>query len=187
MPVRRTCEPLIQGVIKCFITPITCMLFLLQSPSFNTQEEGLSLPLLTVHRSLRPLGAWSGLLPMLLLFLAPVISKSLDLTPVHHAAMMASMPDMAMDEIPGISEDGTPATEISPDVHASRMHHPAPPLMDDSACGYCVLLAQLPLDLNTPPALWSTLQAASVHPLLLFQSLISRFTPRFFHPRAPPP
>ncbi|MCX8959430.1 DUF2946 domain-containing protein [Erwinia psidii] len=115
---------------------------------------------------------------MLLLLLAPVISKSLDQTPARHAMMMAMMPGMTMHHMPGMTTN-----DISPE--RTMQDHPAS-MMDDSACGYCVLLTHLPLDLTTLPPLCSALQAASFHALPLFQPVVSRFTPRFFHPRAPP-
>lgn len=94
--------------------------------------------------------AWLGLLAILLLFVAPVISKSLadrrggDSMMMHHAMGMEMEMEMA----------GMPAMDQPmPD------HHPLS-MMDDSACGYCVLLAHLPLDMLVLPLLWSALQAA---------------------------
>lgn len=120
--------------------------------------------------------AWLGLLAILLLFVAPVISKSLadrrggDSMMMHHAMGMEMEMEMA----------GMPAMDPPmPD------HHPLS-MMDDSACGYCVLLAHLPLDMLVLPLLWSALQAAKPPQLPLVQSVAARIVPRYFHPRAPP-
>lgn len=120
--------------------------------------------------------AWLGLLAILLLFVAPVISKSLadrrggDSMMMHHAMGMEMEMEMA----------GMPAMD-------QRMpdHHPLS-MMDDSACGYCVLLAHLPLDMLVLPLLWSAFQAAKPPQLPLVQSVAARIVPRYFHPRAPP-
>ncbi|WP_338501748.1 DUF2946 domain-containing protein [Erwinia aphidicola] len=118
--------------------------------------------------------AWLGLLAILLLFVAPVISKSLadrrggDSMMMHHAMGM----EMEMGGLPAMDQP-------MPD------HHPLS-MMDDSACGYCVLLAHLPLDMLVLPLLWSALQAAKPPQLPLVQSVAARIVPRYFHPRAPP-
>ncbi|MTD27498.1 DUF2946 family protein [Erwinia sorbitola] len=127
------------------------------------------------------LAAWLGLLAILLLFIAPVISKSLaqargsDSMMMHHGMMMemSDMPDM-------------PDMSPPPGAAVPQEHHPMS-MMDDNACGYCVLLAHLPLDLLTLPQLWWSLQAAALPDVPLFQPVVARFVPRFFHPRAPPP
>lgn len=134
--------------------------------------------LLWMHRSPSRSAAWLGLFAILLLFIAPVISKSLEQSPARHAAMMMSMPGMAMDDMPMM--------EMTPDQHDRMLQHHPVSLMDDSACGYCVLLAHLPLDLTNLPPLWSSLQAAKLPDLPLFRPVVARFIPHFFHPRAPP-
>lgn len=118
--------------------------------------------------------AWLGLLAILLLFVAPVISKSLadrrggDSMMMHHAMGM----EMEMAGMPAMDPP-------------MQDHHPLS-MMDDSACGYCVLLAHLPLDMLVLPLLWSALQAAKSPQLPLVQSVAARIVPRYFHPRAPP-
>lgn len=134
-----------------------------------------------IQMHLRPnrFAAWVGVLAILMLFIAPVISKSLVNTAGHHTMMngmtMMNMPghDMAMGE-------------MSAADHAKMMAHHPMSMMDDSACGYCVLLAHLPLDLQKLPPLWSALQAARAPSLPLVESVTARFIPAFFHPRAPP-
>nr|WP_277302540.1 DUF2946 domain-containing protein [Erwinia piriflorinigrans] len=115
---------------------------------------------------------------VLLLFIAPVISKSLA---QHHGGsgvMMHQGMEMEM------TADNTPLVEA--DFAVSSTKHAPVPIMDDSACGYCVLLVHLPLDLFPSPLLWSSLQAAAVPDVPLCQAPIALLTPRFFHPRAPP-
>ncbi len=131
--------------------------------------------LIQMHRSPSRFAAGLGLIAILLLFVVPVVSKSLMSSPARHTMMMAAGHD-AEHAMPGMSGQ----------EHA-RMpaHHPLS-MMDDSACGYCVLLAHMPLDLNSLPPLWSVLQAAKQPALLLLHPVVSRVTPRFFHPRAPP-
>lgn len=167
--------------------------------------------LIVLNRTPNRLAAWLGMFAILMLFIAPVISKSLvreGALPMagmshgghseDHAAMMMadkhaanaadeqpmSMPDKhaadAADEqsmsMPGMSAAG----------HMRMMQHHPMSMMDDSACGYCVLLAHLPLDLNNLPPLWSVLQAAKQPDLPLFRPVAARFIPRYFNPRAPP-
>lgn len=152
-----------------------------------------NLSLIKMQRSPGRLAAWSGLFAIILLFIAPVISKSLAVSPAWHSMMM---PGMAMEEM---------TTDAGMMTHRmSAKHQKAEPaqdkslhggssgsaralsLMDDSACGYCVLLAHLPLDLTRLPPLWSSLQAARLPDLPLFTPVVARFVPQFFHPRAPP-
>lgn len=166
-----------------------------------------NLSLIKMQRSPGRLAAWSGLFAIILLFIAPVISKSLAVSPAWHSMMM---PGMAMEEMMPDASMAThamsaehqadiadqPTTSIGK-TQGKPLHGSAsdtgdsarsPPLslMDDSACGYCVLLAHLPLDLTRLPPLWSSLQAARLPELPLLTPVVARFVPRFFHPRAPP-
>ncbi|WP_413453455.1 DUF2946 family protein [Erwinia persicina] len=126
--------------------------------------------------------AWLALLAILLLFVAPVISKSLaqvrggeSRMMMHHGMMMD------MSEMPAVHHE----MADTGDAEALPRHHPMS-MMDDNACGYCVLLVHLPLDLMTLPLLWSSLQAATLPDVPLFQPVVARFVPHCFHPRAPP-
>ena len=151
------------------------------SAGFSCVKKDVSLISFSATRS--RLAAWLALLAILLLFVAPVISKSLaqargshSVMMMHHGVMMemAEMPEMHHDM----------ANMQKPDDTLGD-HHPMS-MMDDSACGYCVLLVHLPLDLMTLPLLWSSLQAATLPDVPLFQPVVARFVPHFFHPRAPP-
>ncbi|KOC88065.1 DUF2946 domain-containing protein [Winslowiella iniecta] len=135
--------------------------------------------LIQIYASRSRLPAWLGLFAILLLFVAPVISKSL-----AHARgaempmmMMSHHGEMAMAEMP----HQMTSSELSP---PTRVHHMS--MMDDNACGYCVLLIHLPLNLSNLPPLWSMLQAATrpvAHPEPLY---IAIFVPIHFRSRAPP-
>ena len=151
--------------------------------------------LIQMHRSPNRFAAWLAVCAILLLFIAPVISKSLISEAGRHSMMM---PGMAMNDDDGMSmtadramthqhEMSVPGmAAMSPLEHARMMQHHPMSMMDDSACGYCVLLAHLPLNLTLLPLFWSLLQAAREPDLPLFQPVIARFIPQFFHPRAPP-
>ncbi|WP_235192778.1 DUF2946 domain-containing protein [Erwinia mallotivora] len=155
---------------------------MLQSRSFCADEDLQDLSLFALHRSPNRYAAWAGLLAMLLIFIAPVISKSLAMTPARHMAMMMNMPGMAMHDMPGMTTDD----DAMAAGDTQKASHPPLSVMDDSACGYCLLLVHLPLALTSLPPLWSVLQAASLHAVPLFSPVIRRFIPTFFRPRAPP-
>ena len=167
--------------------------------------------LISLHRPLNRLAAWLGVIAILMLFIAPVISKSLaingalpmagmshDGNSEDHAAMMmgdehgeaaADAGSMSMDNEHAGSEADHHSMSMpgmSAAEHARMMQHHPMSMMDDNACGYCVLLAHLPLDLNNLPPLWSVLQAAKQPDLPLFRPVAARFIPRYFNPRAPP-
>jgi hypothetical protein len=187
----------------------------------NQDVHGLSL--IQMHRSPNRFAAWLAVCAILLLFVAPVISKSLVSEAGRHAMMMPGMAMAADDGMSMPAREAMPAndaismtpahavphqhvmstasdrplshpvgsdqgmmTTMSPLEHARMMQHRPMSMMDDSACGYCVLLAHLPFDLTNLPALWSALQAARLPDLPLFRPVVARFIPRFFHPRAPP-
>lgn len=163
--------------------------------------------LIKMQRSPGGFAAWLGLFAIILLFIAPMISKSLAVSPAWHSMMM---PGMAMAEMPHEAGMAThamsaehqavmadPSATIVGKIQDKPLHSKStghtdtarsPPLslMDDSACGYCLLLAHSPLDLTRLPPLWSSLQAARLPELPLFTPVVARFVPRFFHPRAPP-
>lgn len=161
--------------------------------------------LIRLSRAHSHLPAWLGLFAMLLLFIAPVISKSLEHSRgsamsmmMHHGGMMmAEMPSAAgepLDDMNEMAHHHSMTMDMTP--HHDGMQHatsPAKPakfhsmsMMDDSACGYCVLLIHLPLHLNHLPELWTLLQAAAL-PVAAPEPLFTAvFVPIHFRPRAPP-
>ncbi|MEL4016593.1 DUF2946 domain-containing protein [Dryocola clanedunensis] len=116
-----------------------------------------------------------ALLAMLMLFIAPVISKSLEHQRAgtkhqgmeHH--MMMEMPLMEM-----------PATShLLPGVGAS--------LMDDIACGYCQLLLHVPLIVWLfIPLLWQASRVTRAPPLPVIAPLLPQHDDAEALPRAPP-
>ena len=117
------------------------------------------------------LAAWLGLLAIALLFIAPAISKSLAQTHGGSGMMMHHQ----MDEGHGAMMS-----------EAAAVHSPLS-MMDDSACGYCVLLVHLALGLTAVPLLWLMRRAAAPPALPLLLPVIAQVPRHFFHPRAPPP
>ncbi|MDU4941935.1 MAG: DUF2946 family protein [Mixta calida] len=191
----------------------------------------MSLIHFAVARSRLP--AWLALLAMLLLFIAPVISKSLMAqrgygeAMMHHASgMMMMHGEMMMHDASGMMphEDSAltqhDAQPMPHDAAVSRTHdhsaiahnavshdnaQPTPPssaktqhaasslpkhhpmsMMDDSACGYCVLLIHLSIDSVRLPELWTLLQAAIPAAPLQLQPFVASWTPLWFRPRGPP-
>ncbi|MGD8165535.1 DUF2946 family protein [Pantoea sp. FN0307] len=170
----------------------------------------MSLISFAIARSRFP--AWLALLAMLLLFVAPVISKSLMAQHGYISLMMAHMSAMAMSE-PTEAEDAShdqgcaadSARQQSPPVAEHVHHHAATEIaalpsfadvshhrhyhmsmMDDSACGYCVLLIHLPLDSVRLPQLWTLLQEAIPAAPLQLQPFVASWIPIWFRPRGPP-
>ncbi|MFS7220456.1 DUF2946 domain-containing protein [Rahnella inusitata] len=147
------------------------------------------------HRHLR-FPAWLGILAILMLFIAPVVSKSLVAGGAQHVMMSGMvMSDMDMPE-------GEMADMDMSDHDASAAHCQKPTCqsvpqdiakmmmfgdMSDAACGYCVLLVHLPmLDLQAMPMLWWPGFSARAPA----RSIIQRHIPSQFYtdsqPRAPP-
>jgi hypothetical protein len=148
------------------------------------------------HRHLH-LPAWLGIVAILMLFIAPVISKALVAEGAQHMmmpGMMMSDMDMPQADMAGMNMS---------DHHASSMEHcqkqtcksaPQDAVkamlsgdMSDAACGYCVLLVHLPmLDLQAMPMQWSLDFSSRAPP----RAAIQRQIPSLFftdsQPRAPP-
>lgn len=166
------------------------------------------LSLIQISRSSSRFAAWLGLFAIMLLFIAPVISKSL-VSAYGDRFMMPGMqhsmpvPAIQTSRDQGISVEHLHQMQIAEQTshadtehaismpgaaaeHARMMVHHPMSMMDDSACGYCVLLAHMPLDLNNLVPLWSALQAAKPPALPLLPQFIPRVVAHFFHPRAPP-
>ncbi|ADP10176.1 conserved uncharacterized protein [Erwinia sp. Ejp617] len=142
--------------------------------------------MLTILHSVthRRFAACSALLAMLLLFIAPVISKSLAQQRGGDSMMMHHAMGMAMETEWDMSADDR--SLAAADSAADNTKRPVLPVMDDSACGYCLLLVHLPLDLLPSLLLWSALLAAGIPDVTRSPPPPTRFTPGFFHPRAPP-
>nr|WP_040462439.1 DUF2946 domain-containing protein [Winslowiella toletana] len=135
--------------------------------------------MIRIYASRSRLPAWLGLFAILLLFIAPVISKSLAQTRGSDMPMMmmSHHGDMPMADMPHMMASADPAMPAST--------HPVS-MMDDNACGYCVLLIHLPLNLSHLPELWTLLQAAALPATGPDPLFIAIFVPIHFRSRAPP-
>lgn len=145
-----------------------------------------------------------ALLAVLMLFIAPEVSKTLEhqrmadnmaMADEHSGAAPAM--GMAMDEM---AMDGHAAHQSSPATVAGEAsgHHDGgnyhPPAMnddmgnmDDFACGYCLLLVHLPWLLwIAVPLAWLMLFASGTPPPLNIPPYHFTFFPGLSQPRAPP-
>ncbi len=150
------------------------------------------------HRHLH-FPAWLGIVAILMLFIAPVVSKSLASAGALHSMMPGmSMPGMDMSSMemampehamhPAMSEDNA----NHPDTHHTMPSHSKGQGgmfgdMSDAACGYCVLLVHLPLlHLLALTLQWSSDFQRGVAP----STVATPFVPPVFYsdaqPRAPP-
>jgi hypothetical protein len=153
-----------------------------------------------LSRFYQKIGSWLGLLAILMATLAPTISHSLALhvsdgagMEAGHCAMpaMASMPFMdsmpAMDSMP--SMESTPA--MAPASHHASDQPAGKPIQHsgmsgDDACGYCSLLAHLPV-MPSIEALFSVTVRVLPHTVAVRFERVRRVEPPgFAQPRAPP-
>ncbi|WP_267371137.1 MULTISPECIES: DUF2946 domain-containing protein [unclassified Pantoea] len=116
------------------------------------------------------LTAGIAILAVLLLFVAPMVSKNLaaDHARMQHVSMSAEMPMMH---------------------HHGEMSMMDPVMMSDAgfACGYCDLLVHVPLMLwNFVPFIWWMCLISRAPPPRAVTPLRGRRTLRLHRPRAPP-
>ncbi|WP_428945086.1 DUF2946 family protein [Pantoea sp. FN060301] len=164
--------------------------------------------LIQIHNASSRFAAWLGLVAIMMLFIAPVISKSLAsahgdrfMVDMQHVMPVESESHHSNQDMSGDGAHPAPVAGqhshadvgsmsampgMSAAEHARMMAHHPMSMMDDSACGYCVLLAHMPLDLTNLIPLWSALQAAKLPAPPLLPPFIPRVVAHFFHPRAPP-
>lgn len=133
------------------------------------------------------------MLAVLLLFIAPDISQTLE-----HQRMSASVASvnpalMTMHDMPmgTLSHDGMPLLHAHPSSAEQGVPLVMPGgggMMDDFACGYCQLLVHLPLLLYLfIPLIWLLFRLASPAPAARYSSwFASDFFPGLSQPRAPP-
>ncbi|TCL05826.1 MULTISPECIES: DUF2946 domain-containing protein [Sodalis] len=156
-----------------------------------------------------------GLVAILMLFIGPVVSKSLEhrrvgvnIDPGHTvatAAMAMAGMDMSDDEMNGdgmsaMSEpDNSQPVPVHDARHAGHDNHLAHSalyawtdgstsgLMNDIACGYCQLLLHLPLMAWLfIPFVWLMLLISRAPPAAIFTRPLLSFFPGDPQPRAPP-
>lgn len=153
------------------------------------------------HAHLR-VPAWLGIFAILMLFVAPLVSKTLVAQGVP-MPMMAGMDmrDMNRSTMPMDDMSDMPSMATMPDVsptvqkaHAIHVVQAAntPATMSasdmmDAACGYCVLLMHLPLLVMLAlPLLWSLRIVVRPSPPRVIHSPISAPILEDSQPRAPP-
>jgi hypothetical protein len=152
-----------------------------------------------LNRRHRKIGSWLGLLAILMTTLAPTISHTLaahyhaDATMGEHCQMasmddMASMPGMQMQDDtpepaqavanpPGESDDADNPASNAGEKHAQ---------MSGDACGYCSLLAHLPVMPSVGMLFVAAVRARQHTAATRFES-VRRVEPlTFAQPRAPP-
>ncbi|MCZ4057846.1 DUF2946 domain-containing protein [Pantoea sp. LMR881] len=125
-------------------------------------------------RLLQRMTACIAILAVLLLFVAPIVSKNLA-ERHHNSAMMHNMTAMS--------------------ASMSMMHHHSDSAMADHnimpdeglACGYCDLLVHVPLLLWVfIPFIWLILVISRAPPVPVIKPLLQRRETRIHRPRAPP-
>jgi hypothetical protein len=162
----------------------------------------LSLSQIKHRHSLIP--AWLGILAILMLFIAPVVSKSLVTAGMPHSMMpgvsMAEMPMASMD-MSEMSESDMPMShdDMTDTADMTTHHQNAMPMhdmgqgmmmpgdMSGAACGYCVLLGHLPLlHMLALPMLWVSTTSSRAPPRLAAVRLVPTAFYPDSQPRAPP-
>ena len=136
----------------------------------------------------RKIGSWLGLFAILMATLAPTISHSLAAREVGETGMESehcSMPEMAsmpsMDSMPPMA---SMPDQASDDAGSKHTQHPA--MSDGDACGYCSLLAHLPVMPSVGMLFVAAVRARQHVAATRFDS-VRRVEPlTFAQPRAPP-
>ncbi|MFT4069354.1 DUF2946 domain-containing protein [Paraburkholderia sp.] len=140
-----------------------------------------------LNRWHRKIGSWLGLLAILMTTLAPTISRTLAARDGGDGAMagghcqMASMSEMA--SMPGMSmRNAARAAANAPDDSAGKHAR----MSAGDACGYCSLLAHLPVMPGVETLFVTAVHARQQRVATRFES-VRRVEPlTFAQPRAPP-
>lgn len=137
------------------------------------------------------LPACLGIFAILMLFIAPVISRSLEHARVGQSEP-ASMADCGMDMSTHSHHQPPPEPTGKASMPGMSMamqtgSHNMAMMMDDSACGYCVLLIHVPLlDLAYSPLFWSGSLLSRAPPAHYIFPLFAHVIHSESQPRAPP-
>lgn len=145
-----------------------------------------------MSRFYQKIGSWLGLLAILMATLAPTISHSLAARsgssesemqgvrcPMASAPAMESMDFMA-------SMSAMPAMQHDASNPATGKHAPHTVMSDGDACGYCSLLAHMPV-VPSVEALFAVTVRALQHTVATRFESVERVEPlTFAQPRAPP-
>ncbi|WP_408501316.1 DUF2946 domain-containing protein [Paraburkholderia xenovorans] len=147
-----------------------------------------------MSRLQQKIGSWLGLLAILMATLAPTISHTLAARrgesgmQGEHCSMPSMSGMMSMDDMPAVASmqsmhllqppAANPASFGSDHKHAS--------LSDGDACGYCSLLAHMPVVPSVEALFFITVRAIQQRVAVRFES-VRRVEPlTFAQPRAPP-
>ncbi|WP_323837914.1 DUF2946 domain-containing protein [Photorhabdus africana] len=163
-------------------------------------QNRLSLSLIQFYTSRSRLPAWLGIFAILMLFIAPVISRSLE-----HACIGEAHSSKVVDCHRVMSSDddiprNRPHSDVSSASHVTKshstnhhdgmqmgMHSGGMSMLEDIACGYCVFLIHIPmLDLANTPLFWSTSLTSRPPPIQTVASFLPHFIFSDSLPRAPP-
>lgn len=132
------------------------------------------------------LPACLGIFAILMLFIAPVISRSLEHARVG-LSEIASMADCGMDMSAHMHHPPAPSAKGGMPMSMQTGSHNMAMMMDDSACGYCVLLIHVPLlDLAYSPLFWSGSLLSRAPPTHYTFPLFAYVAHSEAQPRAPP-
>lgn len=150
--------------------------------------------LIQTYASRSRLPSWLGIFAILMLFIAPVISRSLEdmrigesqgIVMIHCDMDRSSVGSEAQQDVAeSSSHSGNHHGSMQKMLHTSSGNTA---MMEDSACGYCVLLIHMPLlDMASLTRFWSLFLPS--HPRLIrsVPVFIAHFIYRESLPRAPP-
>ncbi|MCK3667604.1 DUF2946 domain-containing protein [Photorhabdus noenieputensis] len=145
--------------------------------------------------------AWLGIFAILMLFIAPVISRSLEHARIGEAhsskvvdchRVMSSNDDIPRNMSHFDAFSASHATKSYSTNHHDGMQmgmHAGGgmSMLEDIACGYCVFLIHIPmLDLANTPLFWSTSLTSRPPPIQTVASFLPHFIFSDSLPRAPP-
>ncbi|MCA6221140.1 DUF2946 domain-containing protein [Photorhabdus antumapuensis] len=151
--------------------------------------------LIQIYTSRSRLSAWLGIFAILMLFIAPVISRSLEHARIceSHSSRVADchtvmssdddMPSMSHSDIASASPGTNHHDGMQMGMHAGG----GMSMLEDIACGYCVFLIHVPLlDLANTPLFWSTSLTSRSPPVQSVTLFLAHFIFSDSLPRAPP-
>ncbi|MEK9497423.1 DUF2946 domain-containing protein [Photorhabdus sp. P32] len=162
--------------------------------------------LIRFYTSRSRLPAWLGIFAILMLFIAPVISRSLEHARIGEAhssrvvdchRAMSSDDDMPRNMSHSDVSSASQVTQSHSTKLYSTSHHDGMQMgmhagggmsmLEDIACGYCVFLIHVPiLDLANTLLFWSTSLTSRPPPIQTVASFLPHFIFADSLPRAPP-
>ena len=116
----------------------------------------------------------------MMLFIGPAVSRALE-----HSGI--STPEMPMMDMSHSEMDGMPMMDMSHPMGSGHVHSPDMGVMDDIACGYCVMLLHVPLlDLIVADTLQFVTFFYRAPPARYFVKFVFHPVLKDVQPRAPP-